>query len=99
MMCQLFDVVYQTVKLPLRVHLRPPSEREAVELFVVPQITEYRLHCGEALAVFDAPLRTVNAHFHFVNVTFSVFLALEERHLPDLGFLWRKQTTISVRTR
>ena len=63
MMRQLLDVVYQTVKLPLRVHLRPSSEREAVELFVVPQIAEYRLHCGEALAVFDAPLRAVDARF------------------------------------
>jgi hypothetical protein len=73
MVRQLLDVVYQTVKLPLHVYLCLPSEREAVELFVVPQITEYRLHCSEALAVFDGPLRTVSAHFHFISVTFSAF--------------------------
>lgn len=82
----------------LLIHLRPSSEREAVELLIVPQIAKYRFHCGEALAVFDAPLRAADAHFNFVSVTFSAFLSLEERHLPYLGLLWCKQTTIPVRT-
>ncbi len=55
----------------LLIHLRPSSEREAVELLIVPQIAKYRFHCGEALAVVDAPLRAADAHFHFVSVTFS----------------------------
>src|SRR3990167_296894 len=97
-MRQFLDVVYQTVKLPLRIHLRSPSEREAIELFVVPQIAEHRLHGGEALAVLDAPFRAVDAGFHFIGVAHPVFLAPEERYLPHLGLLRGQQTTITMRT-
>ena len=98
-MRQFLDVVYQAVEFPLRIHLRSPSEREAVELLVVPQIAEHRLHGGEALAVLDAPFRAVDAGFHFIGVALPVFLAPEERYLPHLGFLRREQAAITMRTR
>ena len=76
MMRQLLDVVHQTVKLPLRIDLGSPSEREAVELFVVPQIAEHRLHRGEASTVLHASFRAVDADFHLVGVTRSILLTL-----------------------
>lgn len=92
--------MYQTVKFPLCVHFVSPSQRKAVELFVVPQIPEHRLHRGEALAILDTPFRAVDAGFHLVGVTFlSIGFAREERYLPGLGFLRCKQTAISMCTR
>ena len=41
-MRQFLDVVYQAVKLPLRIHFVSPSEREPVELFVVPQVSRWK---------------------------------------------------------
>ena len=56
-MRQFLDVVHQAVELPLRIHLRFSSEREAVELFVVPQIAEDGFHGGETPAILDASFR------------------------------------------
>ena len=98
-MRQFLDVVHHAVELPLPIHLRSPSEREAVELFVVPQIAKHRLHGGEALAVSGAPLRAVDARFHFVGVAHAIPFALKERHLSHLGFVRLEQAAITMRTR
>ena len=51
MMRQLFDVVNQAIEIPLRVHLGLRSEREAIEVFVMPQVGEHGLDNGDAPAV------------------------------------------------
>lgn len=86
-MCQLLDVVHQAVELPLRIHLLLPSQGEAVELFVMPQIAEHRFHRGEASSVLCASCRAVDAGFHFVGEACLLprRLAPEERDLPGLG--------------
>lgn len=66
-----------------------PSEREAVELLVVPQVAEHRLHRGKATSVPDFACRTVYPLLHLVGVGFgrTRCFALEERDLPRLGLL------------
>ena len=85
-MRQLLDVVYQAVKFPLRIDLLLSSEREAVELLVVPDVAEHRFHRSKAPSVFCLPFRAVDTSLHLVGETgLSVDLALEESHLPGLG--------------
>ena len=84
-MRQLLDVMNQAVKLPLRIDFLLPSECEAVELFVVPDVAEHRFHRGKASPVFRLAFRTIDAGFHFVGEgRFPIRLALEETHLPGL---------------
>ena len=86
-MRQLLDVVYQTVKFPLRIDFALTSERESVQLLVVPNVAEYWFHRSKASSVFCLPFRAVDASFHPVGEGFrSVCLALKETHLPGLGF-------------
>ena len=87
------------IQLPLRIDLLLPSEREAIQPFVVTHVAEHRLHRGEALAVLDAPFRAVDARFHFVGVAHAIPLALKERHLSHLGFVRLEQAAITVRAR
>ena len=56
-MRQLLDVVHQAIQLPLRIDFDSSSQRESVELFVVPQIAEYRLHRGKASAIVRIPMK------------------------------------------
>ena len=81
-------MLYQAVELPLRIHLLLPSERESVELFVVPNVAEHGFHRGKASPVLCLAFGAVDAGFHFVGVTVRrpFGLALEERDLPGLGF-------------
>jgi hypothetical protein len=96
-MRQLLDVVYQAVELPLRIHLLLPSEGEAVQLFVVAQVAEHRFHRGKASAIANAAFRTVDEGFHFVGEgRCPIDLALEERHLPGLGFFRGAQATVTL---
>ena len=90
-MRQLLDVVHQGVQLPLAVHLGLAAQREAVELLVVTQIGEHRLHRGEAPAVFGAALCAVDALLHLLGVNvfaemLAFALAHKEGHLTHLGF-------------
>lgn len=96
-MRQFLDVVYQAVEFPLRIHLLLSSEGEAVQLFVVAQVAEYRLHRGKASAIANAAFRTVDADFHFVGEgRCPIDLALEERHLPGLGFFRGAQAAVAL---
>ena len=86
-MRQFLDVVHQTVELPLRIHLRSTSEREAVELFIVSQVAEHGFHRGKTSAVSDASFRAVDTQFHFAGETYrAICFALKEDDLPYLGF-------------
>lgn len=67
MMRQLLDVVYQPVELPLRIDLLLPSESEAVDLFVVPDVAKHGFNRGKAPSVFRLSFRAVDAGFHFVD--------------------------------
>ena len=64
---------------------------QAVELHVVTQIGEHRLHRGEAPAVFGAALCAVDALLHALGVNvlaemLTCALAHKEGHLTHLGF-------------
>jgi hypothetical protein len=48
-MRQPLDIVYQAVKLTLRVHFLSPAQREAIQPLVVTDIAEHRRHRGKAL--------------------------------------------------
>ncbi len=83
--------MHQAIQLPLCINLDSPSEREAVELFVMPQVAEYGFHCGETSAVLDAPFGAVDTGFHLVGETHrAICFALKEGDLPYLGFLRRE---------
>ena len=95
-MCQFLDVVYQAIQLPLPIDLFFSSEREAVELFVVAQVTEDGFHCGEAPAVPDAAFRAVYAPLHLVGMTLVLSLAKEEGDLPYLGLVRSQQAPLNI---
>ncbi len=61
---QLLDVVYQTIKRPLRIHFGLATQREPVELLVVPDIGKHWLNGGHALAVEFASPGAVNGPLH-----------------------------------
>ena len=89
---QLLDVVHQGVQLPLPVHLGLAAQGEAVELLVVAQIAEHRLHRGEAFAVFGSAVFAVDALLHALGVNvfaglLAFALAHKEGHLTHLGLL------------
>lgn len=70
---------------------RPPlfPQSEAVDLFVVPQIAEHRLHGGETSAILDSPFRAVDMGFHLVSVALMpAGIALGECDLPSLVLRW-----------
>ena len=48
---QLFDVMHQTVSLPLPIYLGLPAEREPVQPLVVVEIAKCRLHRRKASSV------------------------------------------------
>ena len=86
MMRQLLDVMHQAVELPLRIDLALSSEREPVELLIVPDITEHQFHRGKASPVSRPSFRAVDASFHLVGERLRpISLALKETHLPGLG--------------
>lgn len=97
MMCQLLNVVHQTVELPLRIHFLLPSEGEAVELLVVADVAEHRFHRGKAASVFRLPFGAVDACLHLVGEAWlAVGLAMEETYLPGLGLFRGAQTFVSL---
>ena len=98
-MRQLLDVVHQAIQLPLCIDFDSSSQRESVELLVVPQIAEYRLHRGKAPAIPDASLRTIDTCFHFVGIAHAIPLALKERHLSHLGLVRLEQAAITMLAR
>src|SRR5712691_365517 len=100
-MRQLLDVVHQTEELPLRIDLGLSSQREAVEPLVVADVAKHRLHSSEALAVARATLGRIDEISHPLGVTLGRArrLALEERHLPCLGFLRSAQAPIALTSR
>ena len=87
MMRQLFNVVHQAVQLPLSVHFGFSAQCKSVQPFVAPQVSEHRLHGGEA------PRDHVTAHvgvdlgLHLFDVNILNPLALEEGHLARFGFV------------
>ncbi len=53
---QLLDVVHHAVEVPLGVELVAPTQLEAAEFLVVPDVAKHRLHGADALAVEFATL-------------------------------------------
>ena len=78
-MRQFFDVVHQAIQLPLRIGLGLSPEREAVELFVVPQVAEYRPRRGEAPAMACPAFLTVDTLPHLAGAALLVCFVVEER--------------------
>jgi hypothetical protein len=93
MIGQLLDIVGQAIQLPLPIHLGATPPREAIQPFVVAQVTEHRLHRGKTPGNHLATQLRVDLRLHPVGVTFvSLAFALEERYLPGLRLLGRAQT-------
>ena len=90
MVREFLDVVHQTIELPLPVDLGSPAQREAIELLVVAQIAEHRLHRREAPAVTRSALGTVNALTHLLRMfkrranTNSLYLAISHPRIVHL---------------
>src|SRR5712691_9240566 len=78
MMRQLFDVVNQAIEVPLRVHLGLRSQRESIEVLVVPQVGEDGLDNGDAPAVEFSPPVAVNRALHDLSVAKRRCLVLVE---------------------
>jgi len=99
-MRQFFDVVHQTVELPLRVDLLLPAQREAIEPLVVPQVAEHRLDGGESAAVQRTSARRIDGPPHALAGAFraGVGLAAKEADLPRLRLLRRAQALLPQRT-
>ena len=96
-MRQLLDVMYQAVELPLRIDLLLPSEGEAVELLVVPDVAEHGFHRGKASPVSRLAFGAVDAGFHFVGEAgLSISFALKEADLPGLGLGWGAQALVAM---
>ena len=84
---ELFDVVYEAVKLPLGLDFFFASEAEAVELFVVGEVAENGFDHGHAVAVDLFAFLAVDAMLHPVGVIgFTVFLFDDERDLSSVAF-------------
>ena len=80
----------------MRIDFLLASQGETIQSLVVAQISEHRLDRGEALAIQDAPLRTVYLALHLVGVTFLPRFAVEERDLLYLGFIRFEQTFVAL---
>ncbi len=97
---QFLDVVYQAIQFPLRIDLFLPSEREAIELFVMAQVAEYGFNSGEASAIACPAFGAVDTMFHFIGIALvTIGPALKEGDLPGFGFLRSAQATVMLLTR
>jgi hypothetical protein len=80
---QFFDVVYQTVQLPLCVDLVAPAQRDAIESLVGADVREHRFHGGEALRILRATLGRVDpcAHLCAMIHALGAHAPAKERHV------------------
>ena len=98
MMRQLLDVVNQAVQVPLRVHLRLRSQREAIQALVVPQVGEHRLDDRDAPAVEPSSARAVDGALHaFGAAKRREAVLVEERDLADRAALGMAQAALAQR--
>ena len=65
---QLLDVVHQAVQLPLPIHLLAPTQREAGESLVVPQVAEHGLDGGKPRGDHPFAFRGIDALLHPLGV-------------------------------
>lgn len=65
---ELFNVVHQTKQLPLAIHFRASTQREATQPFVAAQIRKHRLDGRKSLGVVPAPVGGVDALSHLLGV-------------------------------
>src|SRR3989442_9391301 len=98
MMRQLLDVVNQAVQVPLRVHLRLRSQREAIQALVVPKVGEHGFNDRDAPAVEPSSAQAVDGALHAFGVAKRRALILvEESDLADRGALGMSQAPLSPR--
>ena len=67
-MRQFLDVMDEAEELPLRIDLLLTSEREAIESFVMPDISEHGLNRRKASPVQGLTFRAVDRPFHEIGV-------------------------------
>ena len=87
MMRQLFDVVHQAIQFPLPVHFASSAQRKSVQLFVAPQVSEHRLHSGEAPRDRVSTHVRIDLRLHPLDVQVRNPPTFEKRHLADFGFM------------
>src|SRR5712691_8791778 len=92
MMRQLLDIVNQAVQVPLRVHLRLRSQREAIQALVVPKVGEHGFDDRDAPAVESSSAEAVDSALHAFGVAKRRALILvEEGDLADRSALGMSQ--------
>ena len=88
-MRQLLDVVNQAMEVPLCIHLGLRSQREPIEVLVMPQVGENGFDDSDRAAVASSPAVAVDGALHDLCVAQRRNLVLiEDGHLPGLGALW-----------
>ena len=98
MMRQLLDIVNQAVEIPLRVHLRLRSQREAIQALVVPKVGEYGFDDRNAPAVEPSSAQAVDSALHAFGVaTRRALILVEEGDLADRSALGMSQAPVSHR--
>ena len=58
------NIVYEHEKHPLYFHLGPPSQREAIQLFMIGNMCEHRLHDSHSLRVHFPAFLGINLFRH-----------------------------------
>lgn len=95
MMRQLLDIVNQAVQVPLRVHLRLRSQREAIQALVVPKVGEHGFHDRDAPSVEFSSAPAVDGAFHAFGIAKRRALVLvEEGDLADRRTLGMSQAAL-----
>ena len=97
-MRQLLDVMDEAIQLPLRIHLLLASQGKAVEPFVMPKVSEYRLHRRKASSVAGFPFLAIDSSLHPVGI--ALFLcpgvAPKEADLTYLGLVGCPQALVTL---
>jgi hypothetical protein len=82
MVRQLFNIMHQTIQLPLPVHLRLSAQRKAVQSLVAAQIAKHWFHRRKATRDYSPPHVGIDFHLHSVDMIFCrIAFALEEGNL------------------
>ena len=96
MMRQLLNVMHQTIKMPLRIHLVLSAQRETIEPLVAAYIAKHGLHSRHALPITFPSFDAINRLLHTLRVGQGRgLLFLEERHLAGQCSLGVTQTTLA----
>ena len=88
----LFDVVHHALQVPLGVDFALAAKREAIQLFVVPDIGKHGLDRAHSCALSASTLFAVDGALHqFGGLMWAGLVFVEDGHLPHYRRLWCAQ--------